>query len=60
MVACLFGFTVIWSYGAENGKMILVKLGLTNFKATPGVKTTSPAGANGCIDSRHLNPFIHF
>jgi hypothetical protein len=27
--------------------------GITNFKATPGVKITSPAGAKRCIDSSY-------
>jgi hypothetical protein len=33
------------SYGTETGKMILANLGCKKLKATPGVKTTSPAGA---------------
>jgi hypothetical protein len=38
------------SYGAETGKMVMANIGVINFKATPGVKTTSPAGAMRCID----------
>jgi hypothetical protein len=46
--------TRFWSCGAETGMMILVNLGRYKLKATPAVKTTSPAGAKRCLD---LNPF---
>jgi hypothetical protein len=32
-------------YGAKTRKMILANLGCYKLEATPGVKTTSPAGA---------------
>jgi hypothetical protein len=34
-----------------------LSLGGTNFKATPGVKIISPAGAKRCIVSNYSNPF---
>jgi hypothetical protein len=45
------------SYDADAGKLIFVNPGCYNFKATPGVKTTSLAGAKCCINS--FNFLLH-
>jgi hypothetical protein len=44
-------------YGTETVKMILANLRCYKLKATPGVKTTSLAGAKKCKDSSYSNPF---
>jgi hypothetical protein len=44
------------SYGAETGKMIMASLGCYKFDATPGVKTSPPAGAKRCTDFQIFEP----
>jgi hypothetical protein len=61
---CLFGFTVhkhnIVHMMPEQEFQIPFfanQSGVTNFKAAPGVKTTTPAGAKRCRDFIYSNPF---
>ena len=57
----LIGFygapTQFRSYGAEQERWFWLTPGVKNLKATPGVKTTSPAGAKRYIDSNCSIPF---
>jgi hypothetical protein len=49
--------TQYMSHGTRTAQMTLADLRSHILKATPGVKTTSPARSKRCIDSSCLNPF---
>jgi hypothetical protein len=61
---CVFGFMVLHhnlDYMAlKQEGWFWLSSGVTNFKATSGVKITSPPGTKKYIDSSYLNPFSQF